>query len=167
MQPQTQRLSLQYAYKFAKYISNDLDASWWCQRDPICKGVYRNATWTNMHVFLYKAVVHESATGDITEIAVKNCAPPGPQTGSECFFTAYNRKTVRGKSYYTKRDKNFRECYTMCQEDEECYAAYAREDRYRSGMKCKLYKKAEVTGLGRFKKEFDNAKVWLRNVCHE
>ena len=63
---------------------------------------------------------------------------------------------------------NFRECYTMCLDDPQCYAAYAEEDSFRrGGQKCQLFKKEAVKRLGKFKKEFDNAKVWVRNACPE
>ena len=81
MQKTDQRLAPKYAYKVAKYLTDERDALWWCQRDKLCKGIYKNNT-AYVHVFLYKAVVDEDATGSISQIAIKNCTP----TGKGCYF---------------------------------------------------------------------------------
>ncbi|XP_064642763.1 uncharacterized protein LOC135497035 [Lineus longissimus] len=166
------RLSPKYAYKVAKYIDNDYDAVWWCQRDPVCQGVYRNRTYNNIHVFLYKAVSvgADEATGEISEVRVKNCTPSEPLVGDKCFFTAYNRKVVNtgtnGTAYQVVKYKNFQECYSMCLQNNDCYAAAADEDSFRRGRShCRLYRKESFHGLQDFKKMFDNAKVWVRDFC--
>jgi hypothetical protein len=70
------RLSPKYAYKIAKYLDKEEEAVWWCQRDALCQGIYRNSTYNNVHVFLYKAVIDEDATGVISEVNIKNCTRP-------------------------------------------------------------------------------------------